>query len=374
MSRVVELTQDLIARASVTPEDAGCQSLLANQLQRLDFKIEHHRFGQVDNLWARRGQATPLLVFLGHTDVVPTGPVEQWQHPPFAPIIKDGYLYGRGTSDMKGSIAAFIVAIEQFLEQHPKHAGSIAVMLTSDEEGPSIDGVKKLVEVLEARQEKIDYCVVGEPTCEEHFGDIVKVGRRGSLTGYLKILGKQGHIAFPQMADNPIHRSIPALLKLQQEIWDNGNADFQPTSFQISNIHAGTGANNIIPGELDIQFNFRYSTAVTEDILKTRVDAILKQEKINYKMQWITGALPFLTKPGKLRAAAVQAIKSIANIDTNCTTVGGTSDGRFIAPTGAEVVEIGPRTTAHQIDERVPLQDLEQLVQVYQHIMQSLLT
>jgi len=372
--KTLELAKQLIARPSLTPDDAGCQELMIERLKPLGFEIHRLRFGNVDNFWARRGTAKPVIAFAGHTDVVPTGPKEKWTSDPFTPTIRDGFLYGRGAADMKGSLAAFITAIEDFVAQHPNHKGSIALLITSDEEGPSVDGTVKVVEWLEARGEKIDYCLVGEPSCVKCLGDTLKNGRRGSLNGKLTVHGKQGHIAYPHLVRNPIHLAAPALTDLARTEWDHGNEFFPPTSFQISNINAGTGADNVVPGHLDLKFNFRYSTAVTENELKTRVESALRQHMLDYEVQWSLSGKPFLTQPGALVEALRTAVKSELGVDSTLSTSGGTSDGRFIAPTGAQVVELGPlNATIHQIDECVRVQDLTSLSRVYARTLTHLL-
>jgi succinyl-diaminopimelate desuccinylase len=373
-NKTLELAKQLIARPSLTPDDAGCQELMIERLKPLGFEIHRLRFGNVDNFWARRGTAKPVIAFAGHTDVVPTGPKEKWTSDPFMPTIRDGFLYGRGAADMKGSLAAFITAIEDFVAQHPNHKGSIALLITSDEEGPSVDGTVKVVEWLEARGEKIDYCLVGEPSCVKCLGDTLKNGRRGSLNGKLTVHGKQGHIAYPHLVRNPIHLAAPALTDLARTEWDHGNEFFPPTSFQISNINAGTGADNVVPGHLDLKFNFRYSTAVTETELKTRVEGALRQHMLDYEVQWSLSGKPFLTQPGALVEALRTAVKSELGVDTTLSTSGGTSDGRFIAPTGAQVAELGPlNATIHQIDECVRVQDLASLSRVYARTLTHLL-
>lgn len=375
MSATLELTQDLISRPSVTPDDQGCQQLLADRLSAIGFTIEHLRFGDTDNIWARRGDQTPLFAFAGHTDVVPTGPVENWQSDPFTPEIRDGLLYGRGTADMKGSIAAMLTACERFITDHPAHAGSIAFLITSDEEGPATDGTVKVVETLQARNEKIDWCLVGEPTSTEQVGDVVKNGRRGSMNGRLTINGKQGHIAYPHLAENPIHLLAPALTELCAIEWDQGNDDFPPTSFQVSNLNSGTGVTNVIPGAADVVFNFRYSTEVTHEQLQQRVQAILDSHDLNYDLEWELSGKPFRTASGALVDAVKQAIKSTTGYDTELSTSGGTSDGRFIAPTGAQVIELGPlNATIHQIDECVSVADLDTLSEIYQTLLAKLLS
>ncbi len=374
MSATLELTQALIARPSITPDDQGCQQLICDRLEPLGFQAEHMRFGEVDNLWLRRGTEGPVLCFAGHTDVVPTGPLGEWQSDPFQPEVRDGLLYGRGAADMKGSIAAFVVACEQFIAQHPQHKGSIALLITSDEEGPSINGTVKVVETLQARAEKIDWCLVGEPSSTQQAGDIIKNGRRGSLNAQLKIFGKQGHVAYPQLADNPIHRAAPALAELAAVKWDQGNAFFPPTTFQISNLNAGTGATNVIPGEINALINFRFSTELTEDQIRTQTEAILNRHELNYQLNWKLSGQPFLTAEGELVAACVNSIRQHTGIETQLSTAGGTSDGRFIAPTGAQVVELGPcNKTIHQINECVSVADLDTISKVYQGILRYLL-
>ncbi|BBB31069.1 succinyl-diaminopimelate desuccinylase [Neptunomonas japonica] len=375
LSPTVELTKELISRPSVTPEDAGCQELLIEKLEALGFVIERLPFEDVSNFWARRGTQSPLFCFAGHTDVVPTGPVENWSHPPFEPTIVEGYLYGRGTADMKGSIAAFITSLERFIEHHPDHEGSIALLITSDEEGPFINGTTRVIDHLEARQEKIDWCIVGEPSSTEKTGDIIKNGRRGSLSGKLKVAGIQGHVAYPHLVRNPIHEAVPALTELAATVWDEGNDFFPPTSFQISNIHAGTGANNVVPGEVEIDFNFRFSTEVTAEQLKESVRDTLDRHNLEWDIDWILSGNPFLTAEGSLVEAAQQAIKAVTGMDTELSTAGGTSDGRFIAPTGAQVLELGPvNATIHQIDERVKVKDLDILSDLYENILARLLS
>lgn len=374
MSDTLALTQQLIVLPSVTPVDHGCQQLIAERLAPLDFKAEYLNFEEVENLWLRRGTEGPVFCFAGHTDVVPTGPLTAWNSAPFQPEIRDGLLYGRGTADMKGSIAAFVIAAENFVRNHPEHQGSIAMLLTSDEEGPSKYGTVKVVETLEARHEKITWCLVGEPSSSKQLGDIIKNGRRGSLNAKLTVQGKQGHVAYPQLADNPIHRVAPVLAELTSEVWDHGNEFFPPTSFQISNLNAGTGANNVIPGSLEALINFRFSTELTEAEIKLRTETILNKYLSNYYLDWSLSGYPFLTRRGNLVSATVKAIQEIVNIETELSTSGGTSDGRFIAPTGAEVVELGPcNATIHQINECVAVDDLEKLTLIYQRILEHLL-
>lgn len=374
MTTVLDLAKELIARPSITPDDAGCQKIIAERLTRAGFYCEELPFENVSNLWARYGVAEPLLTFVGHTDVVPTGPENEWETNPFNPDVRDGYLYGRGAADMKGGLAAMIVAAEEFVTQHPTFNGSLAFLITSDEEGPSIHGTKKIIDILEKRQEKITYCIIAEPSSIETAGDQVRIGRRGSLHGKLIVQGKQGHVAHPHLAINPIHLAAPALNELATTLWDKGNEDFPATSFQISNIHAGTGASNVIPGHLDVTFNFRFSTAVTTHDLQERVLAILRKHGLVFDLTWEIGAEPFLTPHGKLITATQQAIKSLSNQETLLSTGGGTSDGRFIAPTGAEVVELGvSHATAHHINERARVTDLDFLVQCYKKILVDLL-
>ena len=367
MSAVLELAKELIARPSLTPDDAGCQQLIAARLAKLGFKIEHLRFGQVDNLWARYGTERPLLVFAGHTDVVPTGPKEQWHSDPFIPALKDGLLYGRGAADMKGGLAAMVVAVEQLLADKPNLKGSIGFLITSDEEGPSVDGTVRVVELLQKRGEKIDWCLLGEPSCLEKFGDTLRHGRRGSLTGLLTVHGVQGHVAYPERADNPIQRVLPALMELCDAQWDTRpNPHFPPTSFQISNFHSGTGAGNVIPGEAAIRFNFRYSTAVTAAELRDRVEETLKRHGIRYSLEWRPMGEPFLTQPGKLSSVVQDAVEKVTGLRPKLDTGGGTSDGRFIAPTGAEVIEFGPMNASiHKIDECVAVNELDLLSEIY---------
>ena len=374
MSATLELTLDLIRRPSVTPIDADCQTIMAERLAAIGFQIEHLRFGDVDNLWARRGSTAPVLCFAGHTDVVPTGNLERWASHPFAPEIRDGKLYGRGTADMKSALAAMVVACERFVAEHPDHQGSIAFLITSDEEGPSINGTVKVIETLEARQEKITWCLVGEPSSSQQLGDVIKNGRRGSLNGKISILGKQGHVAYPHLANNPIHLALPALTELSQAEWDQGNTFFPATTFQISNIQSGTGATNVIPANLDALFNFRFSTEVTAEQLKARTHEILDRHGLQYELQWTLSGQPFLTAEGELVAAAQQAIRNVTGLETELSTSGGTSDGRFIAPTGAQVLELGVlNASIHQIDEHVNVADLEPLTDIYQQILTQLL-
>lgn len=374
MSATLKLAKELIARPSVTPEDAGCQSLLGERLAAQGFSLESMRFEDVDNLWARRGDSGPLFVFAGHTDVVPTGPEAKWKFPPFTPTEQEGQLYGRGAADMKSSIAAMVTACERFVQQHPEHGGSIGFLITSDEEGPSINGTVKVVETLEQRNEKIDWCLVGEPSSTDKVGDIIKNGRRGSLGAILTVRGKQGHVAYPHLAKNPVHLFAPVLQELVDIEWDQGNDHFPPTTFQISNIHAGTGANNVIPGELEVQFNFRFSTEVTDKQLRQQVETILDKHILDYDINWTLSGQPFLTPEGELVKAVQQAIGAVAGYPAQLSTAGGTSDGRFIAPTGAQVVELGPlNATIHQIDEHVDIAELDTLSAIYEQILVNLL-
>ena len=374
MSDTLELAKDLISRPSVTPEDIGCQPLLAERLDKIGFKIEHLRFGDTDNLWARRGNEGPLFTFAGHTDVVPTGPEENWKHPPFQPTIDDGLLYGRGTADMKGSIACMVTACERFIKQNPNHNGSIAFLITSDEEGPAHDGTVKVIETLQARNEKIDWCLVGEPSSTNKVCDVIKNGRRGSIGCTLKVKGKQGHVAYPHLAKNPIHEFAPVLKILTETQWDQGNEFFPPTTFQVSNIHSGTGVTNVIPGECEIIFNFRFSTAITDAQIRQQVEALLDKHKIEYEINWELSGQAFLTQPGELVNATLKAIKDNCGFDSELSTAGGTSDGRFIAPTGAQVVELGPlNATIHQVNECVAVEDLDTLSDVYEKILFNLL-
>ena len=374
-SATLTLAKDLISRRSLTPEDAGCQELMITRLEALGFVIERLRFGDVDNFWARRGSNAPLYAFAGHTDVVPTGPEAQWQSPPFEPTVMDGMLYGRGAADMKGSLAAMITACESFVTAHPEHTGSIGFLITSDEEGPSVNGTVKVIEHLEARGEKMEGCLVGEPSSTSMVGDVIKNGRRGSLGCTLTVHGIQGHVAYPHLADNPIHRLAPLLAELCAQEWDQGNEFFPATTFQISNINAGTGATNVIPGDAVVIFNFRYSTEVTHEQLQQRVQAVIDRHKLNYSIDWNLSGKPFLTASGALVDAAKAATKKITGVAAELSTAGGTSDGRFIAPTGAQVVELGPvNATIHKIDECVAVEDLDKLSGMYENMLESLLT
>ncbi|GAB1084894.1 succinyl-diaminopimelate desuccinylase [Shewanella algae] len=372
--QVLELAKELISRASVTPLDEGCQALMAERLAKLGFANESMVFEDTTNLWSRRGTEGPVFCFAGHTDVVPPGDLANWHTPPFEPVVIDDYLHGRGAADMKGSLAAMVVATERFVTAHPNHQGSIAFLITSDEEGPFINGTTRVIDTLEARNEKITWALVGEPSSTLKLGDVVKNGRRGSLTGNLVVKGIQGHVAYPHLADNPVHKAAPALAELAAMQWDKGNEFFPPTSFQIANINGGTGASNVIPGELKVMFNFRYSTEVTAEELIKRVENILDAHGLNYELGWIFNGLPFLTGDGPLLEATRQAIKEVTGSDTDPQTSGGTSDGRFIAPTGAQVIELGPvNATIHKVNECVKVADLELLAQCYQRILEKLL-
>ena len=372
-SPTIALTKQLIARQSVTPEDDGCQQLMVDRLKNIGFKIEHLRFDNVDNFWAIRGVQGPILCFAGHTDVVPTGPEQNWRFPPFEPTEIDGQLYGRGTADMKGSLAAMVVAVEQFVAQHPDHSGRIAFLITSDEEGVATNGTVKVVEWLQEQNIIPDYCLVGEPSSTKVCGDVIKNGRRGSLGCTMTVLGRQGHVAYPHLADNPIHGAVPALTELSTEVWDQGNKFFPATSFQISNINGGTGATNVIPGELEIIFNFRFSTEVTDQQLIERTETILNKHRLNYKLNWNLSGQPFLTPDGELVDAALGAIKQVTRLDSELSTAGGTSDGRFIAPMGTQVVELGPiNATIHQVDENISIADLDTLTDIYQAMLEKL--
>ncbi|WP_104490434.1 succinyl-diaminopimelate desuccinylase [Acinetobacter indicus] len=374
-SDTLELSLQLLRQPSVTPVDHNCQDIMAERLKKIGFNIESMRFEDVDNLWARKGTEGPVFCFAGHTDVVPTGSLDAWHSDPFAPEIRDGKLYGRGSADMKTALAAMVVASERFVAKHPDHKGSIAFLITSDEEGPSINGTVKVVETLEARNEKMDWCLVGEPSSTHRLGDIIKNGRRGSLNAVLTVKGKQGHVAYPHLAINPIHTASKALAELCETVWDNGNEYFPATSFQVSNIQAGTGATNVVPGTMTVTFNFRYSTEVTAEQLKARVLEILDRHQLNYDIQWTLSGLPFLTPVGELVNAAKNAIRNVTGVETELSTSGGTSDGRFIAPTGAQVLELGVlNATIHQINEHVNIDDLEPLAEIYEQILEGLLT
>lgn len=373
-SDIVELTCELIRRASVTPEDAGCQRLLAGRLERAGFTIEHLRYGEVDNLWATHGTGGPVLVFLGHTDVVPSGPVADWSSPPFEPSIREGFLYGRGAADMKSGVAAMTLALEAFVHAHPDHAGTVALLLTSDEEGASVDGVRRVADEFRDRGQAIDWCLVGEPSSQHRLGDLIRIGRRGSMTGHLQVRGVQGHVAYPHKARNPIHAAAPALAELVAICWDDGNEAFPPTSFQIANLHAGTGATNVIPGRLEASFNFRFGTASTAADLRARVEACLARHALEFEIEWDLSGHPFLTADGPLRQAVNAAVLARCAIEPEPSTAGGTSDGRFIAPLGAEVVELGPvNASIHKVDECVAVADLEALVPLYLEVAVRLL-
>lgn len=375
MSNTLTLTQQLIACRSLTPLDEGCLPLISARLAAIGFKIEMMRHGNVDNLWARRGTSGPVLCFAGHTDVVPTGPVEKWHSDPFTPTIRNGLLYGRGAADMKGSLAAFVTSIEKFVAAHPRHIGSIALLLTSDEEGVAVDGTVRVVQALQARGEKMDYCIVGEPTSTAKTGDTIKNGRRGSLSGTLTVKGVQGHIAYPHLVKNPIHLAAPVIAELAATEWDKGNEYFPATSWQISNIHGGTGATNVVPGTVEIEFNFRFSTASTVQALKDKTHAILDKHGLSYDLVWVLSGKPYLTPRGKLVDAISTAIVKITGITTELSTSGGTSDGRFIADICPQVVEFGPlNTTIHKLNECVSIADLDTLSEIYRATMVNLLT
>ncbi|MFJ3058783.1 succinyl-diaminopimelate desuccinylase [Herbaspirillum sp. NPDC087042] len=374
MSKTLALTQELMSLSSVTPEDKGCQARLAELLAPLGFVCETIQSGDVTNLWARKGTAQPLVVFAGHTDVVPTGPLEKWQSHPFQPTLRDGRLYGRGASDMKTSIAAMVVACEEFTAAHPDHKGSIGFLITSDEEGPAIDGTVVVCNALKARGEQLDYCIVGEPTSAKTLGDMIKNGRRGTMSGKLTVKGIQGHIAYPQLARNPIHQAAPALAELVAEQWDAGNEYYLPTSWQVSNIHGGTGASNVIPGDVVIDFNFRFSTASTVEGLQQRVHAILDKHGLEYDLKWTVGGLPFLTPRGDLSDALSRAIKDETGLDTELSTTGGTSDGRFIAQICPQVIEFGPpNDSIHKIDEHIEVRYVDPLKNIYRKTLENLL-
>jgi len=374
MSKTLALTEELIALSSVTPDDKGCQRRLIELLQPLGFECETIQSGNVTNLWARKGKAQPLVVFAGHTDVVPTGPLEQWASNPFKPTQRDGKLYGRGAADMKTSIAAMVVATEEFLKDHTDHKGSIGFLITSDEEGPATDGTVVVCEELKRRGEQLDYCIVGEPTSGEVLGDVVKNGRRGSMSGRLVVKGVQGHIAYPHMAKNPIHLAAPALAELVAEKWDDGNEYYSPTSWQISNIHGGTGASNVIPGEMTVDFNFRFSTASTAEGLQQRVHEILNRHDFDYELKWTISGYPFLTPRGELSEALLKAIKNETGVDADLSTTGGTSDGRFIARICPQVVEFGPPNgSIHKIDEHIELRYIDPLKNIYRRTLENLL-
>ena len=374
MSEVLDLTCDLIARASVTPGDAGCQELIAARLQRAGFAIERLRFGDVDNLWATHGNGAPVLVLLGHTDVVPPGPREAWSSDPFVPEIRDGFLYGRGAADMKGSVAAFAVAAARFAAAHPDHPGTLAVLLTSDEEGDAIDGVRRVAQAFRERGQRIDWCITGEPSSTARLGDLLRVGRRGSLSATLTVKGVQGHVAYPHKASNPIHRAAPALAELTARTWDEGYESFPPTSLQVSNIHAGTGANNVIPGELQVLFNLRYNPHWDAPGLEGEIEALLLRHGLDFDLRWHRSGEPFYTPEGRLRAVARDVLAGVAGAAPEESTGGGTSDARFIAPLGAQCIEVGPvNASIHQVDEHVSVADLEALPDLYQRLIERLL-
>ena len=375
MSQALELAENLIARRSVTPADEGCQQLIAQRLKAVGFSVEPLRFGSVENLWARRGAAAPLFCFAGHTDVVPTGPLEEWRSDPFVPTQRDGLLYGRGAADMKTGLAAMVTATEEFVRSHPRHRGSIAFLITSDEEGPSVDGTKRVAEALAGRGERIDWCLVGEPSSETTIGDTIKVGRRGSLSGRLTVHGVQGHVAYPQLAENPVHTLAPALAELTRQVWDEGTEHFQPTTFQVSNLNAGTGAPNVIPGELKARFNLRYSPVQTLEKLKSTVEEILRKHGVRYTIEWYVSGEPFYTPPGQLSDAVGEAVAQVTGARPRLSTGGGTSDGRFIAPLGAQVVELGVvNASIHKVNECVRVADLEALERMYLNVLRKLLT
>ena len=374
MSAALELTCDLMARPSVTPADGGCQDVLAGRLAAAGFVVERLRFGSVENFWAKHGAAGPLFCFAGHTDVVPTGPLEEWRTPPFEPTLREGILYGRGAADMKSGLAAMITATEEFVRAFPQHRGTIAFLITSDEEGPSVDGTKRVVDTLMERREHIDWCIVGEPSSEAALGDTVKVGRRGSLSGRLTVHGIQGHVAYPHLAENPVHTLAPALAELTTRVWDQGNEHFQPTTFQVSNLNAGTGAPNVIPGELKARFNLRYSPVQTLEGLKQTVEEVLRRHGVRYSLEWYVSGEPFYTPEGVLSAAVSSAIEEIAGTRPKLSTGGGTSDGRFIAALGAQVVELGViNATIHKVNEQVRAADIDALHTMYAGILRRLL-
>lgn len=374
MNRTLDLALDLLSRPSLTPTDAGCQEVMISRLEALGFKTERMRFGEVDNFWARRGSEAPLVCFAGHTDVVPTGPLEEWHSDPFTPTVRDGVLYGRGAADMKTGLAAMVTATEDFVQAHPRHRGSLAFLITSDEEGRSIDGTKRVMEVLTARGERIDSCVIGEPSSQDAIGDTVKIGRRGSLSGRLKVHGVQGHVAYPQLAENPVHSFAPALAELSSRTWDRGTEHFPPTTFQVSNISAGTGAPNVIPGELLARFNIRYSPVQTLDSLKALVIGILEKHGVRYSLEWFVSGEPFFTPPGALSEAMTRAVKEVTGKEPTLSTTGGTSDGRFIAPTGSQVIELGVvNSTIHKVNECVRVAEIDTLHRMYLALLRNLL-
>jgi succinyl-diaminopimelate desuccinylase len=374
MSQTLELTRNLMSRPSVTPADEGCQDVMTQRLAAAGFQIERLRYGNVDNFWARHGADRPVFCFAGHTDVVPTGPLEEWRTHPFEPTLHDGVLYGRGAADMKSGLAAMVTAAEEFVERHPRHRGTLAFLITSDEEGPSVDGTKRVVETLTARHERIDWCVVGEPSSETVVGDTIKIGRRGSLSGRLTVHGVQGHVAYPHLAENPIHTLAPALAELTSRLWDQGTEHFQPTTFQVSNLNAGTGAPNVIPGELKARFNLRYSPVQSLAGLQETVEGILRQHGVRYSLEWYVSGEPFYTPPGLLSDAVCSAVAEIAGAPPRLSTGGGTSDGRFIATLGAQVVELGVvNATIHKVNEHVRAADIDRLHEMYAGVLQRLL-
>jgi succinyl-diaminopimelate desuccinylase len=374
MTDVLQLARELISRASVTPDDAGCQALIGERLQQCGFTCEHLRYGEVDNLWATHGVGDPVLVLLGHTDVVPSGPVEAWTSAPFAPEVREGLLYGRGAADMKGGVAAFVVALEHFVAAHPDHSGTVALLLTSDEEGDAIDGVRRVAETLRARDQRIDWCITGEPSSKQALGDLLRVGRRGTLSATLTVHGIQGHVAYPEKARNPIHQALPALAQLAAKQWDSGYETFPPTSLQISNANAGTGANNVIPGTLQVLFNLRYNPNWDAARLEAECEAILRSHALEYDVHWHRGGEPFFTPEGPLRSVAREVLAKFAGSAPEESTGGGTSDARFIAPLGAQCIEIGPvNASIHKVDEHVSVADLEALPDLYLALVRHLL-
>ncbi len=374
MSSTLELCKELVSRPSITPDDAGCQLLMCERLSKLGFSVEAMGFENVDNFWARLGEGSPLIVFAGHTDVVPPGNHDDWASPPFQPTVRGGNLYGRGTADMKGALAAMITACERYLHDDRQIEGSIAFLITSDEEGVALNGTRRVMQRLQQRGEKIDYCIVGEPSSDSVVGDVIKVGRRGSLHGKLTLRGVQGHIAYPHLANNPIHFSLAPLAQLCTTQWDQGNEHFPPTSFQISNIHAGTGTDNVIPGSMEVVFNFRFSTELNEQEIKKRTTEIMDSHAIDYSIDWVLSGNPFLTQSGTLVETAIRSIKTVTGVETTTSTSGGTSDGRFIAPTGVQLIELGPcNATIHKVDEHVRIEDLDVLSAIYQNILEQLL-
>jgi succinyl-diaminopimelate desuccinylase len=374
MSQAVELTRNLLSRRSVTPADEGCQQLMSERLAAAGFSIEPLPFGNVENFWARRGRAPPVFCFAGHTDVVPTGPLEAWRSDPFVPEIRDGVLYGRGAADMKSGLAAMLTATEEFVGAHPGHSGSIAFLITSDEEGPSVDGTRRVAQLLSERGERIDWCVVGEPSSEVSIGDTIKVGRRGSLSGRLTVHGVQGHVAYPHLAENPVHTLAPALAELTSRVWDQGTEHFQPTTFQVSNLNAGTGAPNVIPGELRARFNLRYSPVQNLEGLKASVEEVLRRHAVRYTLEWFLSGEPFYTPPGVLSQAVGDAVAQVTGVEPKLSTGGGTSDGRFIAPLGAQVVELGVvNASIHKVNECVRVADIDALQRMYFNALRNLL-